>query len=116
VNARRPLALLLLAMATGSVSAAVLENAALRLEVSAQTGSIVGLRDKRNGTEYIASPDQARLFELLIPDTTNYSRRIASWKQQPASVETTGDRIEILFRRSSRTRSSTVRLRPDALR
>jgi hypothetical protein len=97
VNAQHPLALLLLTMTAGPVSAAVLENAALRLEVSAQTGSIVGLRDKRNGTEYVTDPDQARLFELLIPDAGNYSRRIVSWKQRPASVSNQGDRIEILF-------------------
>jgi hypothetical protein len=98
VNVRCLPALALLILPARMLHAQVIENPVLRLEVSTQTGSIVGLRDKRNGTEYIADPAQARLFELLLPDAANYSRRIASWKQQPASVESMGDRIDILFR------------------
>jgi len=77
--------------------AQVVENTELRLEVSPQTGSIIHLLDKRNQTDYISDQKTVRLFEILIPDTTNYSRRIASWKQQAARVETKGDQIEIRY-------------------
>jgi hypothetical protein len=75
----------------------VVENANLRLEVSPKTGSIIHLFDKRNQTEYIADQKLVRLFELTIPDTDNYARRIVSWNQQTASVETRGDQIEIRY-------------------
>jgi hypothetical protein len=81
----------------GVLRAAAVENAALRLEVSDENGSIVSLYDKRNRTEYVANRGLARLFELLIPDATNYSRRIVSWKQRAASVRLSGGQIEIRF-------------------
>ena len=71
--------------------AAIIENPALRLEVSDGNGSIMSIYDKRNQTEYVADRKLARLFELLIPDATNYSRRIVSWKQRPASVRRSGE-------------------------
>ena len=81
----------------GMLQAAVIENPALRLEVSDGNGSIVSVYDKRNRTEYVADRNLARLFELLIPDATNYSRRIVSWKQHAASVRSGGGQIEIRF-------------------
>ena len=82
---------------TGVLRAEVVENAVLRLEVSDENGAIVSLYDKRNRTEYVADRKLARLFELLIPDASNYSRRIVSWKQRPASVRRSGEQIEIRF-------------------
>ncbi len=90
--------LLLFSTLLGCVATAqVVEDSDLRLEASSQTGSIIHLFDKRNQTEYITDEKAVRLFELLIPNTTNYSRRIVSWNQQAASVQTTGDRIEIRY-------------------
>ena len=77
--------------------AQVVENSDLRLEVSPQTGCIIHLFDKRNQTEYVTDQKIVRLFQLEIPDSTNYSRRIVSWNQQAASVETKGDEIEIRY-------------------
>lgn len=77
--------------------AQVIENSELRLEVAPQTGSIIHLLDKRNQTEYITDQKMVRLFELTIPDTANYARRIVSWNQQPASVETQGNEIVIRY-------------------
>ena len=82
---------------SGVLRAEIVENAVLQLEVSDENGAIVSLYDKRNRTEYVADRKLARLFELLIPDTTNYSRRIVSWKQRPASVRRSGEQIDIRF-------------------
>jgi hypothetical protein len=73
------------------------ENAALRLEVSDANGSIVSLRDKRTDTEFVADRSLARLFELLMPDASNYSRRIVSWKQTAVDVQSRDSAIEIRF-------------------
>src|SRR5882724_1071317 len=93
---RRGLLLSVLGFFCSAALAQVVENAELRLEVSPQTGSIIHLCDKRNQTEYISDPKTVRLFELLIPNSTNYSRRIVSWNQT-AHVETKGDQIEIHY-------------------
>jgi hypothetical protein len=93
---RRGLLLSVLGFFCSAALAQVVENAELRLEVSPQTGSIIHLFDKRNQTEYISDPKTVRLFELLIPNSTNYSRRIVSWNQT-AHVETKGDQIEIHY-------------------
>src|SRR5882672_12787855 len=94
---RLGLLFLLLAFFFNAALAQVVENAELRLEVSRQTGSIIHLFDKRNQTEYISDPKTVRLFELLIPNSTHYSRRIVSWNQQAVHVETKGDQIEIRY-------------------
>jgi hypothetical protein len=90
---RRTFLLLLVISLCQIAFAQLVENPDLRLEVSAQNGSIIHLFDKRNQTEYIADQKLVRLFELTIPDTDNYARRIVSWNQQAASVETRGDQI-----------------------
>jgi hypothetical protein len=89
--------LLLSISVTYAAYAQVVENADLRLEVSPQTGSIIHLFDKRNQTDYVTDEKIVRLFELLIPDTTNYSRHIVSWNQQAARVQTAGDKIDIRY-------------------
>jgi len=64
----------------------ILENDALRLEVSPETGAITRILDKHTNTEYIAPHARPRLFQLLLPNPANLSRQINSWDQKPVSV------------------------------
>lgn len=46
-----------------------LENAFLRVDLDPVTGGFHSLFDKRSRREYVAAPDRALLFRLMIPDT-----------------------------------------------
>ncbi len=46
----------------------ILENDCLRIELDAGTGGFASLFDKVRGHEYIAAPDRALPFRLMIPD------------------------------------------------
>ena len=88
-------ALALLVAATAR--AETLENDQLRIEMSAETGSVVSLVDKRSGLELIADPQQVPLFQLMMPTIGERTRRIQSW-QQLAEVRRHGpDHVEIHY-------------------
>jgi hypothetical protein len=97
VNVWHQVAITIAALAPALGCAQAIENSALRLEVSPANGSITRLLDKRSRTEYITNAKIARLFELLIPNTANASRRIVSWKQHGVSVKAEGVRLTIRY-------------------
>lgn len=78
-----------------SAQGATLENTRLRLSVS-EDGSMVDLYDKVRGIQFVTTPKQARLFELMIPDKANYSRRIDS-RSQAATVRVVDQQIEVVY-------------------
>ena len=78
-----------------SAQGAALENTRLRLSVS-EDGSMVDLYHKVRGIQFVTTPKQARLFELMIPDKANYSRRIDS-RSQAATVRVVDQQIEVVY-------------------
>ncbi len=78
-------------------SATVLENDALRVEVSPETGTITRIFDKHTNTEYIKEHPQAKLFQLLIPKPGDLTQQINSWEQKPVSVLVADGALTIKF-------------------
>jgi len=67
--------------------AGTLENDALRLQVSTETGAITHILDKHTNTDYVEDASHAKLFQLLLPTPDDLSRQINSWDQKPVSIE-----------------------------
>lgn len=77
--------------------AAALENDAIRLEVSPQTGAITRIFDKRTNTEYVEPQARTRLFQLVLPRPGNLARQIVSTDQEPVSVAVADGALTIKF-------------------
>ncbi|HVR25574.1 MAG TPA: hypothetical protein VMU26_19935 [Candidatus Polarisedimenticolia bacterium] len=78
---------------------AAIENEALRVEVSQETGAIISIFDKHTNTEYTKQRPRARLFQLLLPKPGNLARQINSWEQKPVSVEVADDVLTAKFQK-----------------
>lgn len=78
-------------------SVAVLENDAIRLEVSSQTGAVTRIFDKHTNTEYVNPGAQTRLFQFILPAPGNLGRQINSTDQKPLSVEVADGVLAIKF-------------------
>ena len=79
--------LLLLPLRLAAMDDAVaLENDAIRLEVSSQTGAITRIFDKHTNTEYVEPGGETRLFQFVLPRPENLARQIVSTDQKPVSV------------------------------
>lgn len=77
--------------------AAVLENDAIRLEVSSQTGAITRIFDKHTNTEYMTPQAKTRLFQLVLPTPVNLARQVNSTDQTPISVAVADGILTIKF-------------------
>ena len=89
--------LTLLAMTPLYLRGAVMENDVVRIEVSPQNGSITHILDKRSNTDYIAEPDHARLFRLLVPRQDYPTRRVESSEQKVDSIKLADGVLTIHF-------------------
>jgi hypothetical protein len=87
---------------------AVLENDAIRVEVSTQNGSITRIFHKRTNTEFIDDQRRTKLFRLLIPTPDYLSRRINSWDQKPVSLEVSGGTLVMKFQNLQVSRQNYV--------
>ncbi|HKN34861.1 MAG TPA: glycoside hydrolase family 38 C-terminal domain-containing protein [Terriglobales bacterium] len=87
---------------------AVLENGALRVEVSAQNGSITRILHKRSNTELIDDLKRTKLFRLLIPEPGYLSRRINSWDQKPVSLDVSGETLTVKFKNLQISRQNYI--------
>jgi hypothetical protein len=71
-----------------------IENGFVRIGVSSDNGAITSLFNKRSRKEYIATPQQARSFRLVVPDryrVTGYNadwsaNALDSWKQTNCTI------------------------------
>jgi hypothetical protein len=103
--------LLLMALAAPLRAAdtpAVLENSALRIEVSPENGSITRILHKRTNTEFIDDLRRTKLFRLLIPKPDYLSRRINSWDQKPVSLEVSGETLAVKFKNLQISRQNYI--------
>jgi hypothetical protein len=80
----------------GATGAAI-ENGAVRIEVSGENGSITHVLDKRSNTDYIADPEHARLFRLLVPRQDYPTRRVESSEQKVDSIKLADGVLTIHF-------------------
>ena len=74
-----------------------LENADIRVDFAPRTGSVTRLSDKRSGVEMITDQEQTRLFQLMLTPIGERSRRILSWQQEAAVVQTDPGQVEIRY-------------------
>ncbi len=77
--------------------ATALENDAIRLEVSPQTGAITRIFDKHTNTEYVEPEAHTRLFQLVLPRPGDLARQIVSTDQKPVSVTVADGVLTIKF-------------------
>jgi len=93
----RAFACLAMALAAAGLRAQTLENADLRVVVSPDTGSIMGLTDERSGMELVSDQDQLRLFQLLLTPIGERTRRVLSWEQQAEVHQEGADRLQVRY-------------------
>ncbi len=86
----------------------VLENDAIRVEISSQNGSLTRILHKRTNTEFIDNQKRTKLFRLLIPKPDYLSRRINSWDQKPVSLEVSGGTLTMKFQNLQISRQNYV--------
>ncbi|MFC2084391.1 DUF6259 domain-containing protein, partial [Bacteroidota bacterium] len=70
----------------------ILENDTLKVTISKENGSILGIYDKRFSKQYIGVEKFAKLFRLMIPIEEWYGRHIDSEEQLVQKIEKTDDR------------------------
>src|SRR5690606_29552503 len=68
--------LFLLPTVAFGASGPMLENDQIRLQLDPATGGFLSILDKQKAHDYIAAPDRAALFRLIVPEEDQVARPV----------------------------------------